>query len=316
MANTPDRIESLCPHCLRRIDARKVRIEDSVYLEKSCPEHGDLERVLIWRDYPWSYESWNRGNPKHAATPGSNESTELGCPYDCGICGRHEQATCTAILEVTHDCNLQCPVCFASSKVGPGGGPSLEQIGDMLETVRSARGICPIQLSGGEPTLRDDLPQIVDLAHKLGFDHIQINTNGIRIAQEEEYTRLLKDAGTTDFFLQFDGLTEEVYVRIRGEKLLSIKLQAIEQCAQLKIGLILVPTLVRKVNENQIGPIIQFAKRWIPTVKGVHFQPMTYLGRFPDSPSNEDRILIPEILAAIEEQTDGELLMENMVPPT
>ena len=316
MAITPDRTESLCPHCLRRIDARRVRIADSVYLQKSCPEHGDLEKVIIWRDYPWPYESWNRVKSKHAAVTGADESAMQGCPYDCGICDRHEQATCTAILEVTHDCNLQCPVCFASSKVGRGAGPSLEQIEEMLQTVRTARGICPIQLSGGEPTLRDDLPQIVDLACGMGFDHIQINTNGIRIAEDESFARSLRDAGTTDFFLQFDGLTDEVYACIRGAQLLSVKLHAVERCAELKVGVILVPTLVRNVNENQIGQIIQFAKRWIPTVKGVHFQPMTYLGRFPDSPCNDERILISDILMAIEEQTGGELVVENMVPPT
>ena len=94
-----------------------------------------------------------------------------------------------------------------------------------------------------------------------------------------------------------------------------LKLQAIERCSQSKIGVILVPTLVRNVNENQIGPIIQFAKKWIPTVKGVHFQPITYLGRYPGHPRSEDRILIPDILTAIEAQTGGELMVENMAPP-
>jgi uncharacterized radical SAM superfamily Fe-S cluster-containing enzyme len=97
--------------------------------------------------------------------------------------------------------------------------------------------------------------------------------------------------------------------------LLPLKLQAIKRCAELKIGVILVPTLVRGINEDQIGSIVHFAKHWIPTVKGVHFQPMTYLGRYPVSPRNEDRILIPDILKAIEAQTEGELLVENMAPP-
>ncbi len=318
MAIAQNQTESLCPYCLRQIDARRVRDEDSVYLEKSCPEHGDLERVLVWKDSPWPYEAWDRGRSKPHATVAQSQtdpSQLQGCPLDCGICSRHEQATCTAIIEVTRECNLQCPVCFASAPTGTGAGPDLSTIEEMLITVRTTRGICPIQLSGGEPTLRNDLPQIVELARKLGFDHIQINTNGIRIARDESFAQSLKDAGVTDFFLQFDGLTDDVYARIRGARLLTVKLQAIERCAQLKVGVILVPTLVRDVNDMQIGQIIQFAKKWIPTVKGVHFQPMTYLGRYPDSPCNSERILIPEILIAIEEQTEGELLAENMVPP-
>jgi uncharacterized radical SAM superfamily Fe-S cluster-containing enzyme len=319
MAISPSRTESLCPHCLRRIPANRIIIDNSVYLEKSCQEHGDLEKVLLWNNVPYPYERWNRPHTGHTQSsslksdPGIPESG--GCPFDCGICSRHEQATCTAILEVTSACNIHCPVCFTASPRGPAGGPDLSQIEEMLKTVRDERGICPLQVSGGEPTLRDDLPQIVSLARRIGFDHIQVNTNGIRLAQDADFAHLLKDAGTTDFFLQFDGLTNEVYLRIRGAALLSLKLRALERCAELKVGVILVPTLVRNVNEDQIGTIIQFAKKWIPTVKGVHFQPMTYLGRYPHSPRNEDRILIPEILMALEEQTAGELRVENMVPP-
>ncbi|MBP1623464.1 MAG: hypothetical protein H6Q07_1484, partial [Acidobacteria bacterium] len=154
----------------------------------------------------------------------------------------------------------------------------------------------------------------VALARKAGFDHVQINTNGIRLALDTDYGQALRDAGTTDFFLQFDGLEDSVYSRIRGKELLALKLKAIERCAELKTGVVLVPTLVRNVNEDQVGPLVRFAKKWIPVVKGVHFQPMAYLGRYPASPRNEDRILIPEILQAIEEQTGGELRVENMLP--
>jgi 7,8-dihydro-6-hydroxymethylpterin dimethyltransferase len=320
MAMPPVRTESLCPHCLRRIEARRIGIGNSVYLEKSCPEHGDLEKVLLWKEPPWPYEAWNRPRQTKAAAanppPESDNLDSEGCPFECGICRNHEQATCTAILEVTHACDLACPVCFAGSDTASKTGPSLSRIADMLEAVKETRGICPLQLSGGEPTLRNDLPQIVALARKIGFDHIQINTNGIRLAQDADYGQSLKDAGTSDFFLQFDGCDDAVYSRIRGAALWPMKRKAVERCAELKIGTILVPTLVKNVNESQIGTIIQFAKKWIPTVKGVHFQPMTYLGRYPESPRNEDRILIPDILMAIEEQTEGELRVENMVPPT
>jgi 7,8-dihydro-6-hydroxymethylpterin dimethyltransferase len=310
MTVSPVQTDSLCPHCLRRIPARRVHTNGSVYLEKTCPEHGELEPVLLWRNEPWVYERWNRPGVQKTSAP----LTASTCPDDCGICPNHRQATCTAILEVTQRCDLGCPVCFAASGKKSLPDPDLKQIEKMLQAVGHS-GTHPIQLSGGEPTLRDDLPQIVSLARKLGFDHIQVNTNGIRLAKDPEYGKALRDAGTTDFFLQFDGLTDHIYERLRGAKLLELKLKAIGRCTELKIGVILVPTLVRGVNEDQIGPIIRFAKDWIPTVKGVHFQPMTWLGRYPESPRNEDRILIPEILNAIEAQTEGELVVENMIPP-
>jgi 7,8-dihydro-6-hydroxymethylpterin dimethyltransferase len=309
MPISPVQTESLCPHCLRRIPARRVHLDDSVYLEKVCPEHGELEPVLLWRNDPWAYERWNRSSVLETPAP----FIESACPDRCGICPDHRQATCTAILEVTHRCDHACPVCFAASGKETRQDPGLNEIRRMLETAARS-GPCPVQLSGGEPTLRDDLPQIVALARECGFDHIQVNTNGIRLALDPEYGKALKDAGITDFFLQFDGLTDGVYERIRGATLLQLKLKAIERCVDLNVAVILVPTLVRGVNEDQVGPLIRFAKEKIPTVKGVHFQPMTWLGRYPESPRNTDRILIPEILSAIEAQTEGELAVENMIP--
>jgi 7,8-dihydro-6-hydroxymethylpterin dimethyltransferase len=311
MTEFPANTESLCPHCFRRVSALRTDENESVYLKKSCPEHGNLEEVLIWKNNPRPYDQWSRPGSSRNSPPFTSD----GCPDNCGICPDHRQSTCSAILEVTRRCDLRCPVCFAASEADAGADPDLNLIEKMLQTAFQRTGSCPLQLSGGEPTLRNDLPQIIGLARKIGFDHIQVNTNGIRLAEDSAYGQALKDAGVTDFYLQFDGLTDHVYRRIRGAELLKHKLKAIERCTELKIGVILVPTLVRGVNEDQIGSIIQFAKKRMPAVKGVHFQPMTYLGRYPGSPRNEERILIPDILAAIEEQTGGELKQENFVPP-
>ena len=303
----PARTASLCPHCLRRIPAHRITENGAVYLAKSCPEHGDLERVLLWKNFPKPYHAWTRCVP-----PAGAESTE--CPSNCGLCPDHKQKTCTAIIEVTGQCNLRCPVCFAAAGMEPRPAPDRDQITRMLEMVRASAGLCPIQISGGEPTMRNDLPEIVALAQAMGFDFIQINTNGIRLAQDEAYGRALVDAGATAMYLQFDGVTGSVYDEIRGADLLPLKLKALENCVKWQVGVILVPTVVKRVNDDQIGTIIQFAKKWMPTVKGVHFQPMTYLGRYPVAPRNEDRILLSDILAAIEDQTQGELKVENLLP--
>ena len=309
--------ESLCPFCLQRVPARRVVEDGRVFLEKSCPEHGDTGRVLLWKNFPRSYDEWSRAGSSQASEVPKVIPAEAAdrCPYECGLCPRHAQRTCTAIIEVSHRCNLRCAFCFAGSGTSSDPDPDIGRIMRMLEFLLDQSGPCPIQLSGGEPTLRDDLPQIVALARKMGFDHIQINTNGVRLAQDMDYGLALRDAGTTVFFLQFDGISEDVHLRIRRAGLLSLKIKAIERCTDLKVGVILVPTLVKGINDGQIGSMIQFAKNWIPTVKGIHFQPVTYLGRYPNPPRNDDRILIPDILAAIEDQTGGEIKMENLVPP-
>jgi uncharacterized radical SAM superfamily Fe-S cluster-containing enzyme len=319
LANT----ESLCPHCLRRIPAQRIVENENVYLVKMCPEHGVLPKVLIWKNHRISLEQWSRhrnnpNNPQQTspvkATHGSAEQ-DRGCPFECGICPNHTQHTCSAIVEVTNHCNLQCPICFSNSPQKPATMPSLSQIEVSLKRILDTAGPCPIQLSGGEPSMRDDLPQIIARACQLGFDHIQVNTNGIRLAQDLDFAKALKESGVTNFFLQFDGLTDSTYRQLRGASLLSTKLRAVDICAEMKIALILVPTIVKGVNEDQIGPLIQFAKKFMPAVKGVHFQPMTYLGRFPHSPCNEKRMLIPDLLTAIEEQTAGEFRIENFIPP-
>jgi len=325
MAETPEYIcESLCPHCLRRVSARRITDGNIVYLHKTCPEHGDIEKVPIWRNDRITLEAWTKpraGTCRSSScdcgdAPAAERSASpaANCPYDCGICEEHRQRTCSAVIEVTARCNLRCPVCFADVPEKCDPDPGIDQIEQGLKNVMRHAGDIPIQLSGGEPTLRDNLPEIISRARALGFSHIQVNTNGLRIAEDFTYAKALRDAGVTDFFLQFDGIDDGVYRKIRGRELFSIKEAAVRAAAELRVAAILVPTLVKGVNDGQIGAILGFAKQRMPAVKGVHFQPMTWLGRYPHSPRNEDRILIPDILAAIEEQTAGELTLENFIP--
>ena len=305
--------ESVCPVCLRRVSAVRVVEDGDIYLKKDCPEHGTY-KVIIWRGAE-HYPEWDRpgrpGGPKKRLTP-----IERGCPYDCGLCPKHKQDTCTVLMEVTNRCDLSCPICFASSNELPIYQPDLREIKGMYQTILESGGPYPIQLSGGEPALRDDLPEIVGLARDLGFDHIQVNTNGVRLAEDLDYLLALKDSGTSVIFLSFDGVSNGVYRQLRGIELLDLKIQVLKNCSEAKMGVILVPTVIPGVNFQEIGEIIQFAKGWIPTVKGVHFQPISYFGRYPGAPEDEDRITIPDVLRALEVQTEGEVKFKNFIPPT
>jgi uncharacterized radical SAM superfamily Fe-S cluster-containing enzyme len=185
----------------------------------------------------------------------------------------------------------------------------------MYRFVLDTCGTYPIELCGGEPTTRDDLPEIITIGKEMGFNYFQINTNGIRIAEDKEYLVRLKEAGATTIYLQFDGVTDDVYQHTTGRKLFSLKVQAISNCSEVRIGVILVPSILPNVNFDQIGDIIQFAKKWVPTVKGVFFQPVSYFGKYPQPPRDENRITIPDILKALEEQTQGELRESSFAPP-
>lgn len=302
--------ESLCPECLKRIAAQKVVQGDKVYMVKRCPEHGEY-RTLLWRGSP-PWDSWVRPTiptpPKECFTP-----VEKGCPFDCGLCTVHYQTTCTALIEVTQRCNLNCRFCFANAGTEL-DEPSLAVIKGWYQKVLAASGPVNIQLSGGEPTLRNDLPEILAMGRELGFNFIQLNTNGLRLAEDPIYLSQLKEAGLSSVFLQFDGTEDLIYQAIRGRSLLDIKIKAIENCGKYGIGVVLVPTLIPGINTHNIGGIIKFALENHPVVRGVHFQPVSYFGRIPKEPMDQDRITLPEVIQAIEDQTEGLIKAANLKP--
>jgi uncharacterized radical SAM superfamily Fe-S cluster-containing enzyme len=345
-----DETESLCPVCLRRIKAKRVAQDDDIFLVKECADHGVFKTVM-WRGRP-SMEEWRR--PKDPVHPDLCYGTlEKGCPFDCGLCEAHEQLPCSVLLEVTDQCNLRCAVCFADS--GPraaapakptaerktvhsppaGIAPlegmtplreqaqaplaedlALEKIAWLLGRSMAAVGPSNLQLSGGEPTLRDDLPEIVDAARQVGYSFIQVNTNGIRLASDTGYARRLQAAGLSSVFLQFDGADDEINRSLRGRALLEIKRRAVRNCGEAGIGVVLVPTLVKGVNTDSIGGIVREGLELAPTVRGIHFQPVSRFGRFPaEIDGDQGRFTLPELMRCLEEQTDGLVKVTDFSPP-
>ena len=305
---------TLCPVCMKTIKAEKIAEDDVVYIVKTCPEHGSW-KVKIWNGvehYKYLYE--------FAAVPKTPEKFAVpqikDCPHDCGLCNQHMQHSCLNVVEVTNHCNLNCPICFATANgCGYDYHPDMETIRGMFKTVvdyvKSPR--C-IQLSGGEPTVRDDLPEIVRMAKEMGIEHVEVNTNAVRIAKDIEYLRALKEAGVDDFYMQFDGTKDDIYLQTRGKSLFELKEQAIANCAEVGIGITLVVTVSPNINLDHVGEIIKYAATKVPTVKGVHFQPRSYFGRYPVDPENNDRVTIPELAQAIEKQTKGMLKADNFIP--
>jgi len=294
---------SVCPVCLKRIPAVHAVYDKEVYLEKKCPEHGDFS-VIIWRGLR-DMGAW-RGDILPIAE-GENEN----CPHECGLCPEHKQDTCCVLLEVTKRCNLHCPFCFAEGGVGE--DITLETVREHLQKL-AVPGKTLVQLSGGEPTVRDDLPEIVAAAKEAGCQYVQLNTNGIRLAEDEAYVSSLAEAGLSFVFLQFDGMDDRIYRALRGRDLLRVKRQAIEICARYNLGVTLVPTIVPQINTQDIGNIIRFAVSQSPTVRGVHFQPISYFGRIPAVPSDDQRFTLDELLEAIEEQAGTLVPKDSLIP--
>jgi 7,8-dihydro-6-hydroxymethylpterin dimethyltransferase len=302
---------SVCPICLRRITAERIVEDDAVFLRKFCPEHG-VFKTVIWRDAA-SYSSWAAASRAPARPPACGAAASQ-CPFNCGLCSSHGQHARCVVLDVTGRCNLACPVCFSAAGSSPQPDPSLAEIEAWCRTLLISGGPFSIHLSGGEPTVRHDLPELIQRVRALGFDSIQLNTNGVRLALEEEYAGELKDAGLTCVSLQFDGVTEEVFEAIRGRHLLETKLAAIQNCAEQQLPVVLVPTLVPGVNTSQIGDILRTATALAPAVHAVHFQPISYFGRYPATPQDADRITLPEVMRQIEQQTAGQFTAASFYP--
>lgn len=303
--------ESLCPSCLKRIPARRLFQGNEVYLEKTCSEHGGF-RTRIWKGLP-EFKDWCL--PKVPVPPPAIfKEIDRGCPFDCGLCPDHRQRSCTILLEVTRRCNLGCAVCYADSRA-EGNDPSLKKIAGWFRRAKEAAENSNIQLSGGEPTLRDDLPEIVAEGRLQGFAFIQLNTNGLRLARDRAYLKALKQAGLSSIFLQFDGMDEAVYRRLRGRPMLMEKQAAIAACGDNDIGVVLVPTLVPGLNTDHIGAILRTALDHSPVVRGVHFQPISYFGRFKGQPVDDRRLTLPELMAAIETQSRENFKTTHFRPP-
>ncbi len=285
---------SVCPVCLKNLPAALEREADgSIWLAKRCPEHGAF-RVPVWQGLV-DFDTWLLG------TPPLPEGAAERCPADCGICAEHEVGTCCALLEVTKRCNLRCRYCFARGGEAE-DEPDLDELKDAVRQIAADCGGPLLQLSGGEPTLRDDLPELVRFAKEAGCSYVQLNTNGLRLAAEPDYARRLAEAGLDIVFLQFDGTKDKIYEALRGAPLLEAKREAIRVCSQLRLGVTLVPTVVRGVNDGDLGALVALACALAPGVRGIHFQPVSYFGRYPKDPEAADRYTLDRLMADLSEQ--------------
>jgi 7,8-dihydro-6-hydroxymethylpterin dimethyltransferase len=307
---------SICPECLKAIDATIYQDDGKVFIKKECPEHGHFQE-LYWSDY----NQYVRAEKFRFDGEGiSNPRTEKknGCPNDCGICPEHKSHTALAIIDVTNRCNLTCPVCFANAAAaGYVYEPTKEQIVGMLENLRANKPVAAtaLQFSGGEPTIRKDLLDFIRKAKELGFSHVEVNTNGLRLSQSVEYCKQLKEAGVSTIYLQFDGLTSDVFKFIRGVDLLDIKMKAIENLRKAGFNsVVLVVTLVRGVNDHQLGDIVNFAVKNFDVVRCINVQPVSLCGRLPQKDREKMRITIPDFMKKVEEQTNGMIKTSDFYP--
>lgn len=313
-SETVESTQSLCPVCKRVVEARIYFRDGRVLMHKECPQHGPFE-ALIFGDAALYAEITKQVKPGRRPLEFAT-AAEHGCPHDCGLCPEHSQHACLGLIEVNSACDLDCPLCFAdagSRRARDGFELTLEQVDFMLDRFVAAEGNPEVlQFSGGEPTLHPHLHDFVRLAQGKGIEYIMVNTNGLRLAYDDDLLDWLAQE-KCHLYMQFDGFAPETNLRLRGRTdLLEKKLRALDRLAQADLRVVLVAAIERGVNEHEVGAIVEFALGH-PAVFGVNFQPAFRAQRhLPADPLT--RITIPDVLAAIETQTGGLFRRSDFIP--
>jgi len=305
---------TICPECNRTLRAKILGRDGKVWITKTCPEHGEFEDL-----YYGSLEMYDRFSRfQHDGKGIENPNVPLDkgmCPIDCGLCKNHLSHTALANIVLTNRCDLTCWYCFFYVKKGVEGSyvyePTLDQIRTMVKTLRAERPVPgnAIQLTGGEPTLRKDLVDIIKICREEGVDHIQLNTNGINLALDADLPKRARQAGVNTVYMSYDGVTSKTNPKNHWEAP-----YAVGNCRKAGLGIVLVPTVINSVNDHELGSIIRFAQANMDIIRAVNFQPVSLTGRVTKAERMKYRITIPDCIERIEEQTHGEIPKEAWYP--
>ena len=311
----PKKTRSICPECGKLIEADIVARDGKVWMDKVCPEHGKFSDVywadeeMFLRAEQFAYDGIGLHNPMDKTITDNDDTAHFMVDGQ-----RIDMLSCTAVanLDLTNRCNMKCPICFANANdAGYVYEPTFEQVHEMMVCLRSTKPIkcTALQFAGGEPTVYPQFVEAVADAKKLGFAQIQVATNGIKFAKDYEFLKASKLAGLNTIYLQFDGLTDDIYLRSRGRKMMHIKLGVLENCRKLvKEGLkspsvVLVPVVGMGMNDNIIGDIVRFAFENSDIVRGVNFQPLAFTGRVTHEEVASGRFTLPDLVRCVSEQT-------------
>ncbi|MEM1555207.1 MAG: radical SAM protein [Desulfurococcaceae archaeon] len=309
--------QSVCPYCYRILNSVLVERDGRVYIRRVCPEHGEVEELyygdsaMYKRMSKWIEEG--RG-PRAIYT-----QYEKPCPFSCGLCPLHKQHSCLVNLVVTNRCDLSCWYCFFYSEaMGYVYEPSLEQIRSMVEAILKQGVVVNVQITGGEPLLREDLVDIIRLLREMGVKHIQLNTNGIKFSQlywEDpvkaiDYAKVIRSSGVNTVYLSFDGVSPITNWKNHWE--IPYIFEVFRRSSMTSV--VLVPTVINNVNMHEVGAIIRFASLHNDIVRSVNFQPVSITGMMKRYERAKYRVTIADLIKAVEEQTEGEIPSEAWYP--
>ncbi|MFH1262465.1 MAG: radical SAM protein [Pseudomonadota bacterium] len=302
----PYETESLCPECIQVIQARKFEEDGKVWMDKTCKDHGYFKE-LISPDVDIYMSMFT-----HRMADGQGVSNPIvadgkSCLTDCGLCNMHHSHTALANVDVTNRCDMTCPVCFANANAaGYVCEPELSEIRKMLQNLRDMKPVPAkvVQFSGGEPTIHPQFHKICAMAKEMGFWHIQVASNGKNLSNLS-FAKKAQESGLNTIYLQFDGVSDDVAFKTRAENVTEMKKKVVENARKVGLKIVLVPTMVKGLNDHQVGDIIRFATRNSDVIVGIAFQPVCFTGRINESNRLAKRYTMTHLAMDAEKQTDG-----------
>jgi uncharacterized radical SAM superfamily Fe-S cluster-containing enzyme len=307
---------SLCPYCQRLIPAIIVEREGKLYIRKECPEHGEFED-LYFGDAKAYYRFLKYAEEGRGTYPYVPVSAP--CPFSCGLCPMHKNHTALANIVVTNRCDLSCWYCFFyAERIGYVYEPSIEEIRREVRQVARQGKTIAVQITGGEPLMRDDIVDVVKAIKEEGARHIQLNTEAIPLAEVYrknpevaiKWARELRQAGVNTIYMSFDGVSPRTNPKNHWD--IPFIFEVFRKSGMTSV--VLVPTVIRTINDHELGDIIRFAGMNMDIVRGVNFQPVSLVGRMKKREVKRFRITIPDAINLIEEQTNGEIPRESWFP--
>jgi uncharacterized radical SAM superfamily Fe-S cluster-containing enzyme len=310
----PKQTKSVCPECGKILEATLFEKDGSVYMDKSCPEHGKFCDVY-WSDAELFLKAEKYAHDGVGLRNPLDKNLKAGDNVHVFVKDeRVDMLTCTALanIDLTNRCNMNCPICFANAnQQGYVYEPDFETVCKMLDALRAEEPIkcTAVQFSGGEPTIHPQFVEIIGAAKDRKFAQVQVATNGIEFARKYNLLKAASEAGLNTIYLSFDGVTDDIYLQARDRKMFQVKLDVIANCRKLKEengkcpSIVLVPTVVRGVNDHQIGDIVHFAFDNSDIIRGVNFQPVAFTGRITREEVSEGRFTLPDLVRTFNEQT-------------
>jgi len=297
---------SVCPTCMKTIPATLAKKGEKVIMGKKCKEHGKFKEVVYNSnrfDEDLKYLKYVKNGKKRT-------------DFSCDGCPKHITETCLAIIDVTNRCNLRCSYCFANAAVSKRlYEPDLKTMKEIIDFLRKSQPRNnAILFSGGEPTLREDFPDILRYARDVGkFECLMVATNGYRIANDVKYLKKMQDSGLGIIYLSFDGLTDETNKEKKNHNIVD---KIMKNCRKCGVAIVLVPAIIKGVNNHEIWDIVKFGAKNNDVVKCINFQPIGFIGRMDPKEREKMRYNIPDLINDIDKQSNGNLTKDDFYPIT